>query len=389
MADSFARPVLMSIHFRYLFVRIMVPFAVCLFAGTVIWVMADLYGNLYDFMEHKVGFFTVVWFYMLQLPTMLVQVLPAAMLFSSLWALLALNRRSELVALQSGGIAPVRIFVPFFLFAGLWAIILGIDLYGPASEAKVARDRLLKQVKGGDARGSVFENFPYVDNVNHRVWYFQKLDVGHNHGKGMELLLRDTQGNDMQKYFARDAEWNGEFWQLSGVREIIYGTTDTVKDFPQLDLPDVTTPPKQLSLVMSDADELTVPELSQYISTSTSSKENLARFRTEWWYRILQPLSLMVLLLFALLNGIHFDRRGAATGVAWTIGVLILYTISTATFLPFGKFNRMSPFMAVIATELIFGLIGLHLLSVKYGWYWNLGEYWRRWSSKPGKPSAR
>ena len=47
----------MKIYFRYLFLRLFVPFAVCLCACTLIWIMADLYGNIDDFLEHKINVF--------------------------------------------------------------------------------------------------------------------------------------------------------------------------------------------------------------------------------------------------------------------------------------------------------------------------------------------
>ena len=363
----------MKIYFRYLFVRLLIPFTVCLLAGTMIWVMADLYGNINNFLEGKAGWRLVLWFYTLQIPIMLVQVLPAVMLFSALWTLLGLNRRSELVAFQSGGMSPLWLFSPFFLFASIWVVILGYDLSGPAAQAQVTKDRILEEVKGQESKSNVFHNLAYVDNINRRIWFFQRLDTSHNTAQGVELLFRDAQGHDTEKYFARDAVYNGEFWKLSGVREIIYGAEDAVKPFEQKDLSDITTPPRTLSLIVSEAGQLTVPQLTQYINTSTSSADHLAAYRTEWWYRILHPFSLLVLLLFALLNGMHTDRRGAAAGVAWTIGVLVLYTFSMATLMPFGQHNRMPAFVAAVATEVIFGAIGLHLLALKYGWYWQLG----------------
>jgi lipopolysaccharide export system permease protein len=378
----------MKIYFRYLFISLLIPFVVCLFAGTMIWIMVDLYGNIYDFIDHKAPMTLVLWFYILQIPSMLVQVLPATILVASLWTLLNLNRRSELVALQSGGMSPVWLFIPFFLFAAIWAVILAYDLSGPATQSQVKRDQILQQVKGQSSKD--IQNLPYIDNTNRRVWFFQHLDTTHNKGQGIEILLRDRNGQDMVKYFASQGSWNNEFWKLTGVREIIYGTEDTVKDYAQLDLPDVTTPPKQMSLVISQAEQLTLPQLSQYIATSTASQEHLAGFRTEWWYRILQPFSLFVLLLFALLNGMHSDRRGAARGWGWCIAVLLLYIICQATFMPFGRFNRMPPFLSVLATEVIFAVIGLHLLAVKYRWYWQFSDYWKngRDASSAGRKDA-
>src|SRR5277367_5066608 len=130
----------MKIFFRYLFLRLFVPFAICLCACTLIWIMADLYGNIDDFLEHKINILIILRFYLLQIPNMLVQVLPATLLIATLWTLLSLNRRSELVAFQSGGMAPIWLFSPFFAFAFFWMVILAIDLYGPAPWSQVTRD---------------------------------------------------------------------------------------------------------------------------------------------------------------------------------------------------------------------------------------------------------
>jgi lipopolysaccharide export system permease protein len=375
----------MKIFFRYLFLRLFIPFAICLCGCTLIWIMADLYGNIDDFLEHKINVLIILRFYSLQIPNMLVQVLPAALLFSTLWTLLALNRRCELVAFQSGGMAPIWLFSPFFVFALIWVAIMAFDLNWPAAKAEVTRERLLAQVKGQDAKSNDFVNLPYIDSVNRRIWFFQSLDTNQGTAKGMEILQRDADGHDMVKYFARTAKWNGEFWQLTGVLKIVFGVTGGVQEqkaYEELDLPDITTPPRQLSLIVSQPDQLTVSQLSQYIATSTATPEHLAGYRTEWWYRVLYPFSLIVLMLFALLQGTRADRRNAVAGVFGVILVLLAYIMVMNVFMAAGRFNRLPPFIAVIATEVIFGAIGLHLLAINNGWWWQLLEVAKRWKAQ-------
>jgi lipopolysaccharide export system permease protein len=324
-------------------------------------------------------------FYSLQVPNMLVQVLPAALLFSTLWTLLSLNRRCELVAFQSGGMAPIWLFSPFFLFAAIWMLILAFDLNGLAAKAQVTRERLLEQVKGQSAKSNVFVNLPYVDNVNCRIWFFQTLDVNQGTAKGVEILQRVAQGNDMVKFFAEKAEWNGEFWRLNGVLKIVFGVSGGVQDqktYEELDLPDITTPPKQLSLIVSQPDQLTVAQLSEYISTSTSSQLNLAKYRTEWWYRVLYPFSLIVLMLFALFHGTRTDRRSPVGGIVWAIVILIAYIFLMYGFISLGRYNRLPPFISVIAMEVVFGAIGLYLLGLSNGWWWQLLEAGKRWQAQ-------
>jgi lipopolysaccharide export system permease protein len=374
-----------KIFFRYLFFRLLVPFAVCLCACTLIWVLADLYGNLDDFLEHKIKISKILYFYALQLPSMLVQVLPAALLFSTLWTLLSLNRRSELVAFQSGGMAPIWLFSPFCVFAVIWMVILAFDLNWPAPKSEVTRDRVLEQVKGQNAKNNVFLNLPYVDSVNRRIWFFQSLDTNQNKASGIEILLRDADGHDMKKYFARKGEWNGEFWKLTGVLEIVFGVDGEMQDqklYEELDLPDITTPPKQLSLIVSQPEQLTVSQLSQYFATSTSSEDNLAKYRTEWWYRMLYPFSLIILMLFALLQGTRTDRRSPVSGIAWAVVVLLAYIVLMNFFMALGRHNRLSPFVSVVAMEVVFGAIGLHLLARSNGWWWQLLETGKRWQAE-------
>jgi lipopolysaccharide export system permease protein len=372
----------LPIFFRYLFLRLMQPFLICLASCTIIWVMADLYGNMDDFLDHKVGIGLVLRFYALQIPGMLVLVLPATMLFATFVTLLTLNRRSELVALQSGGMAPLWMFSPFFLFAVIWVVILGWDMHAPAANAQVQRDRILRQVKGEEAGRGVFLNLVYVDTVNHYFWFFQQLDVGKGRAQGMEFHQRDAGGHDMLAYFAQKGQYTtGGFWRLTGVKELIYhpdGSNPDQKLLNSVDLSDVTTPPKQMSLIISQPEQLTTPQLAQYIATSTQSPAYIAKFRTEWWRRQLYPFSLLILILFALSQGTRTDRRSAVAGLGMAIVVLVGFTMSTAIFMAMGRNNRLPPVVAASAAEVIFGLIGLYLLAVNNGWFWQLRELWKK-----------
>ena len=372
----------MKIFFRYLFMRLLQTFGVCFAACTIIWVMADLYGNMDDFLDHKVNILLVLRFYSLQIPKMLVQVLPAAILFSTLFTLLSLNRRSELVALQSGGMAPLWMFSPFFLFAFIWVLILGYDMSGPASQAEVIRERLLAQVKGVASGRNVFLNLIYVDRTNHWIWFFQKLDAGKGRAKNLELLQQDAQGHDMVKYFASEGVWTGEFWRLNGVKKVIFASNGgnlEQKSYQELDLPDVTTPPRTLSLIVSQPEQLTLGQLSQYIETSSQSSDRLAAYRTEWWYRIIYPFSILVLILFALIQGAKSNRRTAMAGVGVAILVLLGFTMGMSIFMAMGRFHKLPPFVAAVATESIFAVIGLYFLAKTNGWWWQLYEAWKKW----------
>jgi lipopolysaccharide export system permease protein len=370
----------MKIFFRYLFLRLLQPFVYCLLALTLLWVVADVYGTMEDFIDHKVTFAVFMHYYALQIPHMLIQVLPAAVLFSTLFTLLSLNRRSELVALQAGGVAPLWLLAPFILFGLINALALAYDMSGPAARADVTRNHIMKEIKGEGA-GTKMQ---YVDEVNHRAWFFQDLSASGSGGKisGLSLVEQNAQNRDVDVYAAQEARWTGRFWRLNGVTKITYsvaGTPETQEKFEEFDLADVTTPPRQLALIMSRPEDLTVSQLAEYIASSTQTPDRIAEYRTEWWYRMLYPFSVLILMLFALVQSGRSDRRSPAAGIGIAIAVLVGYSVFMSVFMAAGKNNRLPPFVAVSFTEVIFAAVALHWLAVNNGWYWQMQEWYAAW----------
>jgi lipopolysaccharide export system permease protein len=375
----------MKIFFRYLFLRLLQPFVYCLTALTILWIVADVYGTMEDFIDHKVTFAVFMHYYALQIPHMLVQVLPAAVLFSTLFTLISLNRRSELVALQAGGVAPLWLLAPFLLFGLINVLVLGYDMSGPAARADVTRNNIMKVIKGNGSGGNDVMNLPYIDEANHRVWYFQDLSTSGDTGKveGLIIHQQDAQDHDVALYAAREARWTGRFWRLSGgVKKITYkvdGNVQSQETFEEFDLADVTTPPRQLSLVMSQPEDLSVGQLSEYIATSTQTPDRIAKFRTEWWYRILYPFCVLILMLFPLVQSGRNDRRSPAAGIGIAIAVLVSFSVFNSVFVAAGKNNRLPPFVAVSFTEVLFAAVALHWLAVNNGWYWQIQEWYAAW----------
>ena len=279
--------------------------------------------------------------------------------------------------------APIWLYSPFMVFAVIWTVVMEIDLNSPAARAQVTSERLLLQVKGQSAKNNVFTNLPYADRANNRIWFFSSLDANRGTAQNVEILERNDQGDDLVKYFARRGEFTaGGFWRLTNVLRIQYGVNGAPLDqktFEVLDLNEITTPPGQFALIGALPEQLTVQQLGQYIDTSTASQTHLAGYRTEWWYRVLYPFSLIVLVLFALLQGTRSDRRSPVAGIVWTILVLIAYILLMNGFRTLGNHDRLPPFFSIIAMEVVFGGVGIYLLAMSNGWGWQVLDAGRRW----------
>lgn len=367
------RYIVPPLFFRYLLIRLVQPFFIVLAALTTIWIMVDLYGNLDTFLEKKVHISQVLYFYALQLPATLPVTLPATMLFSSLFTLLSLNRRSELVAFESGGISPIRLFFPFLTFSVFVTAIMALDLFEPAPWAELQRQQIML-----DVRGTKTPILIYRDPVNYRSWFFQKLDVASGIGTNVTILCQDAQRHDTVNYGARTATWDPVrcLWLLKDGICISYGPApdQAIRDTTPFDSKELnaTTPPKQMLLVNTPSDQLSLHELNDFIQNTGEDPKKIAECRTEWWYRFVYPTSLVILLIFALTFGMQGGRQSALPAIVNCITVFLVYFASVQVFRAIGHGKSvelgLSPIFCATFPEITFALLGIFLFIQRIGW---------------------
>src|SRR5919109_5129742 len=89
---------------RYLLRELLVPFAYCLTAFWIFWTVFDIFGELEDFQDAKLGIGELAIYYAIKTPELLVVVLPMALLLSLLYALTTPARYQELTAIRAAGV---------------------------------------------------------------------------------------------------------------------------------------------------------------------------------------------------------------------------------------------------------------------------------------------
>lgn len=371
----------MKIFFRYLILELLQPFLFCVIACSTLWVVADLFGSLDDFYENKAPWGLIATYYAAQFPRLMVDVLPVAMLFASLYALLTLTRRNELTALQAGGLSSLQLFSPFIVMAVLVAGVLFYDVSWPATKAEARRAMIMREVKEQKQDSTVVRGLIYVDPQRYRVWYIQKLNVTTGQAEGLELLQRDETGRDVEKYFARYGEYTGQFWRLRDVRKNVHDPRGDVvrqETYASTDLDDYTISPSNLVFTQSKPSELTLTELGRFLDGSRGQHESrLAPYRTQYHYLFAYPSSVLVLLGFALALGTKQGRGSPAGGVFNAIFILMVYLFIMQFFGAMGRGNRIPAFVAAWACPVLFGIIALIMMGFRFGWFWQIQRRWK------------
>ncbi|PTX97587.1 hypothetical protein DB346_21605 [Verrucomicrobia bacterium LW23] len=364
----------MKIFFRYILLELIQPFVFILIACIALWVVADLFGTLDDFLEKGASWTIVLQFYLAQFPSIMVTMLPVALLFATLYTLLRLNSKSEFIAFMAGGISPLGLFTPFMVLAIACTAFLFYLMSGPVALAKQRRAMIMEELGGNATKKEEIRNLVWRDNKSNDLWYIGVLEKDSGKATDVRICYRDPVTNAAKEtLYAESGQWNGTYWKLTNIRRVIHGPQGDKAPIlaPGLEGKELKTSPLALSYVRAEPSQLTVSQLHEFLDNKvTENVDILAKYRTELNYNEAYPFSTVVLVLFALALGSEFGRRNVAAGVFNSIFVLIGFLFIHELCLSMGRGNRIPAFVAAWLPHVIFGSIAMWMLSNKFGWFW-------------------
>lgn len=354
---------------RYLARQFLGIFAICFAALFAIWLLVDLQNNLSDLRAGKHLPTTMGIFYGSRLPSILLLLLPYALLLSLLYSLGKLSKTREILAMIQTGRALPRVTAPL-IAAGLFCTLLCTGLnYHWAPVAEGTGDEILQRAKGAPV--SEASDVLYRNADKRRLWMVGAFPPDYEKGAPLRDVEVTTSGDDgtlVSRLAAKQARWNrtDRTWVFEN------STTATFSPGmpPEYDVPDApvvkhgwSETPWQLIKPGLPAPYLGIPDLNGWLQTNAGNETmlNPAPYLTQWHYRWALPAVCLVTVLLAAPLGIHFSRRGSTGGVAMAVvlcgGLLMLTNFS----LSFGEAGYLSPALAAWLPNLVFALLGLYL----------------------------
>lgn len=366
---------------RYVLRSFFEPFLICTLGFLAIWLIFDLSDNGPDFIQAKASPKLIALFYLTQLPSIVLVVLPVGLLLALLFSLSRMSRTNEIISMLTAGRSIVRVLMPlFFVGLGCTALLwwLNREL---APRADAIKKIALEQIQRGRKRmeQEALEAHLFRDRKTGRTWYIEKHRMSTNTLQGVVIVQQDEQGNIVEKWYARRADWDprtGDWGLIAGmhVQFDTEGNELRREDFSTSDGPNARRiqgwpeTPWRIASSNFDAQNLTVPELEQYLAQNHDFPDlNLAPYRTYLHYRHALPWTCLVVVLIAAPLGIVFNRRGVLAGVASSIFIFFGMVFATNLFLALGKGMRVPPIAAAWTPNLIIGAIGLFLLYMRSG----------------------
>jgi lipopolysaccharide export system permease protein len=302
--------------------------------------------------------------YIYSIPENAFIVMPASVLFATVFTVGAMGRHSELTAAKAGGMSFHRVMLPVFV-ASILAMGLAF-VVGEMAPGATARQLEIQKAKQSRPTHSRY-NFVYRANDGW-VYTVRSLELG---TRQLKQLLLERQGRgldypgliitaDSASYDETHRRWNVK----SGTSRVIAGPSKQATfAFRTLRLRALAQTPADLLAEPKAPDEMRYAELGRYIDALKRSGNDANKLIVEQALKLALPATCLIIALFGAPLAVQAPRAGAAIGVAISLGTTVVFLLLTQIMKAVGSGGLLDPTLAAWLPNLVFLLAGLVLLG--------------------------
>ncbi|MCG8531879.1 MAG: LptF/LptG family permease [Desulfovibrionales bacterium] len=347
----------MSLLTRYMFKQNFFLMALILGVGTAVYLLADLFERLDDFLDAGVGAATILMYFLCKLPLIISQILPAVFLLACTIQLCVMSRNKELVALQAGGIS-FNFLVRFIIVVGLgWAVVqLGFSQYLGVLGDVESKRIWTEDVRGRQADTNVLENvwFRHGEYVLH----LEQAMPNDNLAKNVTVMRLSADSDSILEVLkAKTAMVERDDWTLYSVIRTIPGSYE-VSSLAQLTLPIQ----QQLDVFKAtssetDLNKLSIWQLGESIDRLAAAGSNVESLRTIYHQKLAYAAAVVIMGLVAVMLLTWGDSLyvNISVGLVLTFAFYAMFTWSGAL----GERGSVNPIVGAWLPDVLFGMVTL------------------------------
>jgi lipopolysaccharide export system permease protein len=348
---------------RYVFTEFWKIFVTTALGFPILVNIIDLTDNLDRYLSQNLSAGRIALSYLYWLPDSMFMILPAAVLFATVFSIGALTRHSEITAAKASGISFYRFIAPIFVGAVI-ATILGLILGELAPITNKKRLDILQATLNSVTSDRY--NFAYAADRG-RVY---KIGALHLVVPSIEGIVIERKGNgpDYPSYVisSNNATYRaGKGWLLQ--KGAMHLLTDSMQNltfsFDSLVDRHFTEPPKQLTLTQKAPTDMGFRELGRFITSMERSGAEVNELRVERMLKLAIPVTCVVILLFGAPLATSTRRGGAAYGVGLSLATTVVFLMLIQLMKGVGGKGIIPADLAAWLPSIIFGVVGVILFA--------------------------
>lgn len=288
---------------------------------------------------------------------------PMAALVGGLIGLGMMANNSELVVMQASGLSKLQIIKSVMKTAGL-LILMSMavgEWLAPKGEA-TARELRARAISSGS-----------LISAKNGVWakdgeFIVNITEVENTGKLKNVsVYKFNEVLKMKTWItAQSAQWVNDHWLLEGVEKVEFTHEQLHTTKPGTVEWTSSLTPDKLGVVTVKPEALSLRGLVSYLEYLNENNQDTSRYMLAFWRKIMQPLTVAVMLLVAL-SYIFGPLRSVSMGarIMMGIGTGITYDFVNRMFGSMSLTFNFSPFMGAVLPSLLFVLVAVYLIRRK------------------------
>ncbi|EGB13650.1 permease YjgP/YjgQ family protein [Pseudodesulfovibrio mercurii] len=301
---------------RYLIRQNLYLMAICLAVGTSLYLLSDIFDRLDDFIRAGLGAQTILFYFIVKIPLIVSQLMPAVFLLAMVVQLGVLARSREMLALRAGGVSFAWFIRFFVIYALIWSCgqLVFSQFLGVFGEQEANRiwkeDVRKKQLDELTIHNLWFRDGPFI---------VQAKEAQPSKSRASDITIYEftTDNQELIRILnAKKALIDDHGWGLLDVHELDTRTFITV-DRPSQFL-SVRQNLKAYAAVELKGDTAQLPliELSRAIARLQESGSNVEMLLTIWHGKLSYAFSMVVMALLALVLVTFSENVYANIGLA-------------------------------------------------------------------------
>jgi lipopolysaccharide export system permease protein len=297
---------------------------------------------------------------LLSLPREIELFLPMATLLGALIGMGLLAQSSELIVMQAAGLSRTKITVS--AMKSVVVIIIAVmalsEFVTPVSETKAKQIRT-QALSGGSLLAS--DSLTWAKDGNDFVSIVKVLDQ--NTLQKINIYQFDDDLRLVQIISARQATFTQQNWLLSDVKQVVFSPQRIQNSQMESYQWESTITPDKLGIVAIKPEALSISGLNEYIAYLQNNGQDSARYELALWRKILQPVSVAVMLLLAM-SFIFGPLRSVTMGARTGMGILagFGFFVSNEMFGQVALVFSLAPVLGAILPSLLFAVVAIFLL---------------------------
>lgn len=359
----------MKILDRYLLGTFLVPFVYILLAFCLLYVVFDLFDNLSDFLDGNTPPVLILKYYLVLMPSVLVQIVPISLFLAVLYSLSSLTKNHELTAMRACGISIPRLMTPYIIVGFLASLAVAAihETIGPKA-AYWCRNFVREQKRADPNLVYIKRQVAVKNQASRRSWLIGEFDVRTLHMRNVEITQQREDFSDEWRARAREARWLDGRWWLRDMEWREYDADSNPVGAPRFfltrEMPQLTETPEFFLNEVKEPEFLTSRELYEYLKVnSRRDPAALARIRADMHFKIAEPWTCLIVTLLGIPFGAQTGRKGALLGITLSLGLVFGYFVLVKIALSMAKNMVIPAALGAWLPNALFLAIGIILIA--------------------------